>query len=58
MAGQVDHPLCARLYVGHSQKAEALGLAARRAEMLECLTGRVFDIGAGNGLNFRHYHRA
>jgi ubiquinone/menaquinone biosynthesis C-methylase UbiE len=27
----------------------------RRAQLLEGLTGRVLEIGAGNGLNFRHY---
>jgi ubiquinone/menaquinone biosynthesis C-methylase UbiE len=55
MAGQVDHPRCARLYVRQSQKADELGLAARRAELLDGLAGCVLEIGAGNGLNFSHY---
>jgi len=55
VAGKVDHPLFARLYAGQSQKAEALGLAARRAKLLDGLAGRVLEIGAGNGLNFSHY---
>ena len=55
VAGPVDHPRCARLYVRQSQKADELGLAARRAELLEGLAGRVLEIGAGNGLNFSHY---
>ena len=51
----VDHPLCARLYARQSLQAERLGLAARRAQLLDGLAGRVLEIGAGNGLNFRHY---
>jgi SAM-dependent methyltransferase len=54
----VDHPLCARLYARQSEQAERLGLAARRAQLLDGLAGRVLEIGAGNGLNFRHYPTA
>jgi ubiquinone/menaquinone biosynthesis C-methylase UbiE len=52
MAGR---PVYARLYAKQAVKAEALGLAARRAQLLDGLAGRVLEIGAGNGLNFRHY---
>jgi SAM-dependent methyltransferase len=52
---QVDHPICARLYVRQSEQAERLGLAARRAVLLEGLAGTVVEVGAGNGLNFAHY---
>jgi ubiquinone/menaquinone biosynthesis C-methylase UbiE len=55
MAGAVEHPLCARLYAKQSEKAERVGLAARRVQLLAGLHGRVVEIGAGNGLNFRHY---
>ncbi len=55
MASSVDHPICARLYVRQSEQAERLGLAARRAELLDSLVGRVVEVGAGNGLNFAHY---
>jgi ubiquinone/menaquinone biosynthesis C-methylase UbiE len=55
VAGQVDHPLCARLYVRQSRQAERLGLARRRAELLDGLAGKVLEVGAGNGLNFGHY---
>jgi len=58
MAVAVEHPLCARLYARQSLKAERLGLAARRAQLLAGLHGRVVEIGAGNGLNFRHYPAA
>jgi len=51
----VDHPVCARLYARQSVQAERVGFAERRAQLLEGLTGRVLEIGAGNGLNFRHY---
>jgi SAM-dependent methyltransferase len=51
----VDHPLCARLYARQSEQAERLGLAARRTQLLDGLTGRVIEIGADNGLNFSHY---
>jgi SAM-dependent methyltransferase len=54
----VDHPLCARLYARQSVQAERLGIAARRAQLLDGLAGRVLEIGAGNGLNFRHYPAA
>jgi ubiquinone/menaquinone biosynthesis C-methylase UbiE len=54
-SGTVDHPRFARLYVRQSLQAERLGLAARRAELLDGLTGKVLEVGAGNGLNFAHY---
>jgi SAM-dependent methyltransferase len=34
---------------------EARGLAARRARLLATARGRVLEIGAGTGLNLRHY---
>jgi ubiquinone/menaquinone biosynthesis C-methylase UbiE len=52
---RVDHPGCARLYARQSAQAARLGLAARRAQLLDGVSGRVVEIGAGNGLNFRHY---
>jgi ubiquinone/menaquinone biosynthesis C-methylase UbiE len=50
----VHHPLFARLYIRLSEAAEPY-LGARRAELLAGLSGRVIEIGAGNGLNFAHY---
>jgi ubiquinone/menaquinone biosynthesis C-methylase UbiE len=55
MTPRIDHPVCARLYVRQSEQAERLGLAARRAQLLDRLTGKVLEVGAGNGLNFAHY---
>jgi SAM-dependent methyltransferase len=34
---------------------DAGGIAARRRQLLEGLTGTVIEVGAGNGLNFAHY---
>lgn len=53
---RVHHPLFARFYARVSVTADARGgLGALREELLSGLTGRVIEIGAGNGLNFAHY---
>ena len=49
------HPLFSRFYAGVSRWMEAQGMAELRTELLAGLTGRVVEIGAGNGLNFAHY---
>ncbi|HUR86126.1 MAG TPA: methyltransferase domain-containing protein [Solirubrobacteraceae bacterium] len=49
------HPLFARAYEKLSPGAEKHGQAELRARALAGLTGRVVEVGAGNGLNFRHY---
>ncbi|MEV7615068.1 class I SAM-dependent methyltransferase [Streptomyces sp. NPDC089799] len=55
----VHHPLFARFYARLSVRADAhAGVAALREELLAGLSGRVIEIGAGNGLNFAHYPRA
>lgn len=54
-APTVRHPIAARLYVGQAEKAEQLGLAERRRQLLSSLSGRVLEIGAGPGTNFAHY---
>ncbi|MCX4809407.1 class I SAM-dependent methyltransferase [Streptomyces sp. NBC_01239] len=52
----VHHPLFARCYARFSVSAESrLGLAGMRDRLLAGLSGRVIEIGAGNGLNFAHY---
>jgi ubiquinone/menaquinone biosynthesis C-methylase UbiE len=48
------HPLFARYYARASLLLER-GVAAHRARLLDGLSGRVIEVGAGNGLNFRHY---
>ncbi|MFF3244064.1 class I SAM-dependent methyltransferase [Streptomyces sp. NPDC002870] len=52
----VHHPVFARFYAKISVAAETkAGIAAYRKELLSGLSGRVIEIGAGNGLNFAHY---
>ncbi|MEU2624396.1 class I SAM-dependent methyltransferase [Streptomyces sp. NPDC007157] len=52
----VHHPLFARWYARISVTAETrLGMAAVRERLLSGLSGRVIEIGAGNGLNFARY---
>jgi SAM-dependent methyltransferase len=50
----VHHPVFARVYarVGHLMDAE---IGDHRRRLLAGLTGRVLEIGAGNGLNFPQY---
>ncbi|AEW92734.1 MULTISPECIES: class I SAM-dependent methyltransferase [Streptomycetaceae] len=54
----VRHPLFARWYArcapGLDRRA---GMPRYREESLAGLSGRVLEIGAGSGLNFRHYPR-
>jgi len=52
--GPVHHPRFARCFARLSETMEP-GVAGYREELLAGLTGRVVEIGAGNGLNFRHY---
>jgi len=55
MSDAVRHPIFARVYDRMSAKAEAAGQDAHRRELLAGLSGRVIEVGAGNGLNFKHY---
>jgi ubiquinone/menaquinone biosynthesis C-methylase UbiE len=52
---EVSHPFFAWMYSRVSQKAEARGVADHRRELLAGLSGRVIELGCGNGLNFAHY---
>ncbi|MEU3983324.1 class I SAM-dependent methyltransferase [Streptomyces sp. NPDC026672] len=52
----VHHPVFARAYARISAGAETRhGMAGIRERLLAGLSGRVVEIGAGNGLNFAHY---
>ncbi|MFG2334469.1 class I SAM-dependent methyltransferase [Streptomyces sp. NPDC048604] len=52
----VHHPLFARFYARFSVQADLKGgVAEHREALLSGLSGRVIEIGAGNGLNFAHY---
>jgi ubiquinone/menaquinone biosynthesis C-methylase UbiE len=48
------HPIFARFYARTSLAMER-DLAPFRRELLGGLSGRVVEVGAGNGLNFAHY---
>lgn len=50
----VHHPIFARCYGLVSRFVEH-DVGERRDELLAGLCGRVIEIGAGNGMNFRHY---
>ena len=55
MAREVHHPLFARIYAWSSPRMEEAGWGVRRDQLLRGLTGRVIEVGAGNGLNFARY---
>jgi ubiquinone/menaquinone biosynthesis C-methylase UbiE len=46
------------LYATLIERADAAGLAQRRRELVEDLTGQVVEIGCGTGAMFRHYRDA
>lgn len=50
-----QHPRFARLYERISAESERRGTADHRDRALAGLSGRVIEVGAGNGMNFRHY---
>ncbi|MGH7722133.1 MAG: class I SAM-dependent methyltransferase [Candidatus Dormibacteria bacterium] len=51
----VSHPVFARFYARVSPSMDRGGIADRRRQLLAGLSGRVIEVGAGNGLNFGHY---
>lgn len=53
----VHHPVFARFYARQSVAAERV-IGAHRKELLAGLSGRVIEVGAGNGLNFAYYPTA
>ncbi|QNS07552.1 class I SAM-dependent methyltransferase [Streptomyces xanthii] len=53
----VRHPWFARFYARFSVRAEP-AMAPVRRELLDGLSGRVLEVGAGNGLNFGNYPAA
>lgn len=52
--GAVKHPLFARFLEWRNRTPQAEEVALRR-ELLAGLSGRVLELGPGNGLNFAHY---
>lgn len=54
-AEEVHHPLFARVYMAMSSGRRNKGEDGHRKRMLAGLSGKVIEVGAGNGLNFRLY---
>src|SRR5829696_704196 len=52
------HRIGARLYDPFLWLGERTGMERNRAALLEGARGRVLEIGAGTGLNLRHYPAA
>lgn len=55
MVEDVRHPIFARIYTRLSRVMEQQGAAVHRTRLLQGLSGEVLEVGAGNGMNFRHY---
>jgi ubiquinone/menaquinone biosynthesis C-methylase UbiE len=54
-SGDVRHPIFARVFDRLSRGEDDAGQREHRLRALEGLSGRVVELGAGNGLNFEHY---
>ena len=55
MAQDVDNPLFARVFHRFFGRDRGRGEADLRRELLASASGRVVEVGAGNGINFEHY---
>ena len=53
-AGEVRHPVFARFFHRLSRVMER-EVGEHREELLAGLSGRILEVGAGNGMNFRRY---
>jgi ubiquinone/menaquinone biosynthesis C-methylase UbiE len=51
----IPRPRFARMYLKAGARMDRRGAADHRCRLLEGLTGRVVEVGSGNGLNFAHY---
>ena len=51
---EIRHPVFARFFAQFSRLTER-DQGNHRRELLAGLSGRVLEVGAGNGTNFRHY---
>jgi ubiquinone/menaquinone biosynthesis C-methylase UbiE len=54
----VNNPMFARYFARCGARLEEHGGRAARIELLAGLSGRVVEVGAGTGLNFRYYPEA
>jgi SAM-dependent methyltransferase len=51
----IERPRFARMYLKAAERMERRGATDHRRRLLDGLSGRVVELGAGNGLNFAHY---
>jgi ubiquinone/menaquinone biosynthesis C-methylase UbiE len=58
MSSSVSKPRFAKMYIKAAARAERRGATDHRRRLLEGLSGRVVEVGAGHGLNFAHYPAA
>jgi ubiquinone/menaquinone biosynthesis C-methylase UbiE len=54
-ASEVSHPFFARFFDRFAGKDKGRGEDDLRRELLAGLSGRVVEVGPGNGINFEHY---
>src|SRR4051812_27985852 len=52
---KVEHPFFARFYLRMASGRKARGKDEHRRQLVAGLSGRVIEVGAGNGLNFPFY---
>jgi ubiquinone/menaquinone biosynthesis C-methylase UbiE len=55
VAGELSNPLFARFFHRFCGRDRGQGERDLRRELLAGATGRVVEVGAGNGINFEHY---
>lgn len=55
MGGEVENPLFARFFHRFCGRDRGQGERELRRELLAGTSGRVVEVGAGNGINFEHY---
>jgi ubiquinone/menaquinone biosynthesis C-methylase UbiE len=57
MPEEVENPLFARFFHRFCGRDRGNGESELRRELLAGVSGRVVEVGAGNGINFEHYPR-
>lgn len=55
MAEHAPHPVFARVYAKVVEVSERRGGSEHRRKLLAGLSGRIVEVGAGSGANFRYY---
>lgn len=55
MAQEIENPLFARFFHRFCGRDRGKGERELRRELLAGVSGRVVEVGAGNGINFEHY---